>query len=1829
MKSNPVSPGTGRFAFLLTAVLLFGITSTGFATNFVVDKDGSAIDNNIGNGACATAGGGCTLHAAMQEANNAPGGPHTITFSIPVVTLTTSLPVIIKNMTIDGAFGAPRVEIVGNPGAGGFNISAGGGGILPGSGTTIENLVIRNMGSNGISITDGGNQVFNCYIGTDKTGTVAQANNGDGISITSTAAGAFGFPPNLSGVGFNWIGNPGLPATGNLISGNTGVGVNIFAQRTVLNVVAYNKIGTNFTGALAIPNGSHGVAISGDAFANTIGPGNIISGNSNPNSDGINIAGQVRAPNVVTANIIGPSSLLITDLGNKGSGVRIDSTRFDVSMPDAVELGPANIIGYNNEHGVFLTGACDKIRVFGNFIGVAEDPANAGTFLDLGNVMDGIRITTAGHQIGGATVAETNVISANNASGIRLQSTATDIKIVGNIIGRDPSNSINFGNTLDGITIANTGNNIIGGTSSGEGNVIAGNGRNGIKINSSGAGWANLITRNSIFGNKTVSAKGLGIDLEVVADDVDPTDNSNPGQDPNIGYSNNSQNAPVVGTAANVPHYDPATGNTIVKWVIDTSLNAPLTLEFFASNSPGFNTNGEGQRYLGSVTTTTDGVGHAFGTSVITPPSAYDTRGKYITMTATSTDTVPDLPGPATTGLSNNTSEFSNAVQVPNPGSLQFSTGTFTGTEGVATATVTVTRSGGSQGAVSIDYTTANNTAIQPGDYATASGTLNWADGDVASKTFPVTIVNDNIFEGTESLNLSLSNPGGFAALGAPSTAVLNITDNDTQPAISIDDVSHLEGNAGTTSYTFNVTLSNPSSQTVTAQYATADVTANAGSDYALVTGTVTFPPNSTSQPVTVLVNGDVTNEPDETFAVNLTAPANASILDSQGLGTIQNDDPPAISINDVSLNEGNSGNTAFGFTISLSNASAQTVTVNWTTNNGTATTADSDYTSANGVATFLPGSTSQPVTVQVTGDSKFETTETFTVDLSTPANATISDSQGVGTIQNDDALPAISINDVSHNEGNAGTTAYDFVVSLTNPSSQIVTVNYTTNDATATLADNDYATATGTVTFPAGTTTQPLQVLVNGDTNNEPVETFTVDLSTPGNATISDNQGAGTILNDDSLTPTFSVDNVTQSEGNAGTSTYTFTVTLAPAAASQVTVDATTADGTALVADGDYVAKTATLTFPAGVTTQTFVVTVNGDLKFEGNETFAVNLSANTAGTALGGNGSGTINNDDAQPAISINDVAQNEGNAGTTAFNFNVTLSNPSFQTVTVKYATADGTATIANNDYATTSGLVTFPPGSVTQPVTVLVNGDGAIEPNETFSVDLNTPGNASIADAQGIGTIQDDDGATSAFTINDVTQNEGNSGSSSFTFTVTLTPAAASTITIVATAADGTATTADGDYVANTQLLTFPAGTTTQPFTVTVNGDNKFEANETFSVNLSANSAGSTVADATGAGGITNDDLQPAISITDVSLAEGNAGSTPFNFAVTLSNPSAQTVTVDYATADGSATIANSDYGAASGTVTFLPGSVSQPVTVLANGDATAEPNETFVVNLTNPGNAAIADNQGTGTIIDDDSLPGFSVGNVTLNEGNAGITSFDFTVTLSPAAASTLTVQATTADGTATVADGDYAAKTQTLTFPPGTTTQTFSVAVNGDTKFELNDAFSVNLTANSGASVITNATGTGTITNDDGQPTIRIADTSGNEGNAGNTPFTFTVDLSNPSYQTITVDYTTADGTATSLGNDYTPSNGTVTFAPGVVSQPAVIQVKGDIAIEANETFVVNLTNPVNATIAQPQGTGTITNDDFAAAIPTLGGLQLALLALLLGTAALFVMRRS
>lgn len=569
--------------------------------------------------------------------------------------------------------------------------------------------------------------------------------------------------------------------------------------------------------------------------------------------------------------------------------------------------------------------------------------------------------------------------------------------------------------------------------------------------------------------------------------------------------------------------------------------------------------------------------------------------------------------------------------------------------------------------------------------------------------------------------------------------------------------------------------------------------------------------------------------------------------------------------------------------------------------------------------------------------------------------------------------LPTLSISDVSITEGNSGTTGITFNVVLSQASAQTVTVNYATVDGTATRSANDYSAVNGRLTFSPGTTTLPITVLVTGDTLNEANETFTVTLASPVNATLAQTAATATINNDDPL-PTLTIANASGPEGNSGPRDLFFIATLSAASGQTITFNYATADGTATTADGDYLPRDTTVTISPGRTAQGFIVQLGGDITVEPDETFTINLSNPTNAILLTTSAVGTITNDDVPgPGVSIADAAIDEGNSGTKALTFTVTLAAANTQTVTVQYSTQgfaarSDAAAPGGADFVATNGTLTFPPGVTTQTFDVTINGDTVFEDNENFYVNLSNATNANITRAQGSGVINNDGDAPPTISVNDISVNEGDSARTNFVFTVSLSAVSGVYLSVQYSAVNGTANSSD--FFGGGGNLNFLPGTVTQTITVQVIGDTTNEPDETFTVNLTSATSG-TIGKGTGIGTIINDDPLPVLSITDVALTEGNSGNKAFTFNVQLSIPSGRQVTVNYATADGTATAANFDYTAASGTLTFAPGATSRSFVVPVVGDATTEPDETFTVNLSGEANATLARTSATGTIVNDD------------------------------------------------------------------------------------------------------------------------------------------------------------------------------------------------------------------------------------------------------------------
>lgn len=704
------------------------------AATFTVNQTGSQSDATTADGFCdrnVSAGNQneCTLHAAIQQAN-ALAGPHTIKFAAAItkITLTASMPQVTAPVTLDGTNAANvisggRVEVEGSGVNGCFVLSDVTTAVNPtgAKGSTVKNFVIRGCNGDGIDLSGHGYTISGNRIGTnpaaDGNSTAVDANTGAGISLSGTtpvpaavpslASILSTLPQGFAGVtalqaavqsALSVIANPNV-ITGNIVSGNNGNGIWIFGQGTVNTMIIGNIVGLSNNGLSAIPNGrgaggssnKAGIRISGTAYGNFIGPGNIVSGNL---GDGISLdSGAVILPNFVAGNLVGLGSAP-TDVGNAVNGIAVDThpktTGAGANNPTGIAaiIGPANTISDNKSTapssdldvenadtsgGLLVTGASKNIRIFANIFGLATFPAGSTPLgqANFGNAGNGMVITTSDNEV------RNNIILANGRHGIVLRgSSTTNNKLVGNFIGVSVptglSSLVSLGNVGDGIHSTGASGSQIGGPAPSDANIIAANGRNGIALRqgSTSNGWSNLIQRNKIYGNG-FSGTGIGIDLERTLNAADPLDQL---QNPGTNYANFDQHRPAICGTQNDPGACASASGplfsgsaTETAWTITARSNTSLRIEFFANPA-----NGADQVFLGEKLVNTDaagsptGAGCSGGVCSTNIGGSTDSIGMQIVATATDlfpSDVPPtgdQPPNPLTPA--NNTSEFSDPV---------------------------------------------------------------------------------------------------------------------------------------------------------------------------------------------------------------------------------------------------------------------------------------------------------------------------------------------------------------------------------------------------------------------------------------------------------------------------------------------------------------------------------------------------------------------------------------------------------------------------------------------------------------------------------------------------------------------------------------------------------------------------------------------------------------------------------------------------------------------------------------------------------------------------------------------------------------------------------------------------------------------------------------------------------------------------------------------------------------------------------------------------------------------------------------------------------------
>ena len=706
-------------------------------------------------------------------------------------------------------------------------------------------------------------------------------------------------------------------------------------------------------------------------------------------------------------------------------------------------------------------------------------------------------------------------------------------------------------------------------------------------------------------------------------------------------------------------------------------------------------------------------------------------------------------------------------------------------------------------------------------------------------------------------------------------------------PLLSFDEPSVSEGDSGAVELRFTASLAAPLAEAVSIDYRTADTggadSATAGSDYRASSGRLTLDAGAVSASVVVEVLGDELIERDEQLhlvldnpSANVALPGGASSL--RVVGSILNDDHYILRIDAAAIDEGDSGSSTLQFNASLDRPAEQALRVDWRTVAGSAT-ADLDFGAASGSLDFAAGSSTpdEPLSVQILGDTRLEADEGFGFAIDAASFGTLlgGDAAALGnalaTIRNDDQLQ-LSIADAAIDEGDSGSALLSFPLTLSGSADIDIEIDYATADGSATAGDGDFTAVDDTLTIAAGQTSGSIAVAVIGDSRVEPDEQFTLQL---GGATsgvlLVDASASGSIRNDDR--PSLSIADVAQAEGDADGSLQ-FTVQLDQPPLSAISFDWATADsgsGSGFAQAGeDYTASGASgVVIAAGSSSATLSVPVSGDQDVEPNEQFAVSLS-NIVGdvSVLRSAAVGTLQDDDTRH-FSVADASLGEGDAGSAALRFELTLEAAAISAVSVDYRSVElsGAGSVAGlasdgADYSGVSGTATIAAGSRSVAIDVPVHGDLLVEGDETFAFELSNPTavTAAIADGEAVGRIVEDDFVTAS--IDDPSLIEGDAGSQNLTFTVSLSGAAAVDIGFDYASVDALQiprASAGFDYIAVDGSATIPAGQTSASIPVAVLGDTAVEANDRFDLQLSGLPGMVLLPDDRGSATIFDDDL----------------------------------------------------------------------------------------------------------------------------------------------------------------------------------------------------------------------------------------------------------------------------------------------------------------------------------------------------------------------------------
>jgi Calx-beta domain len=1104
---------------------------------------------------------------------------------------------------------------------------------------------------------------------------------------------------------------------------------------------------------------------------------------------------------------------------------------------------------------------------------------------------------------------------------------------------------------------------------------------------------------------------------------------------------------------------------------------------------------------------------------------------------------------------------------------------------------------------VTVNYTTANGTAVQPGDYTLTAGTLTFPQGST-ELTIDVPIVSDTLVENNETFSLLLSAPVGATLLKPKGQGTILDDDAGGKLEFAAPVFAVTEGSQGIVT----VKRADSLAGTVRVNYATSDGSAVAGQDYTARSGILTFTPGVATRTFMVPTVNNLVNKPDNTLLVTLSNPTGGSVIGAQGTAAVSivDNDVSTFSFMTASYTT-REGALATRVYVRRSGTFTNAATVDYVVTGGTATQGSDYALGGSGTLTFPARSVLQSFDFQPIDDNIPEAPETVTLSLTNPVSLDSSIGAQLGTLPTTavtilDNEPTIQFLATTLNVSEPAPTAAAFPTAMlvVRRSSGVgtATVDYTLGGTATPGPGGDYlppgsGSGPWTLTFLPGAIQQVIPLTILPDHLGEPSETIEVTLANAVGAGLGPNTTATVTVLDAQPKVQFALASYTFAEGT-GLKMLTVTRT---SAVEQVTVDYKVTGGTA-TPGARFTLPDGTLTFAPKVLTQQIPVQINQDAIAQGDETVLVTLS-NPVGATVGTRATTVLTITDGvddAPAVFFSPTAYTVSEAVRSAL-VTVKRSGPLTAAASVSYNVTGGTAT-EGFDFSGGHGSVLFLPGQFIKTFPITIIPDTIVEGSETIELTLSSPspGTALGTQQTAVVTITDND-STGIFSFSAPSYSVNEAGTTA-TITVKRVGALSSNVGVHFATSDGTAT-AGSDYTTTSGDLIFGVGKTSMTFQVPITNDTVQEADETILLTLtpSTPTAGelpATIGQGAATLTIVDDDSIGAFSFSAPTFSVGESAGAGV-VTVTRSGAGSGTggpgssVAVHYATSALSA--ANGvNYADTSGDLTFAAGETSKTFAVTVMDDAIHGPDKTVALTLSAPTGGATLGPQSSSVLWVVDEDPGqdpinggtiqFTAPVFTVKEGVPFVT---VTVLRSGPTTAAVKVNYATSNGTAIAGPGlDYTAASGVLTFTAGMTARSFNVPIVNNLVYKADDTFLVTLSNPTGGAVLgPQATAAVSILDNDASVfSFSTATYTTREGILATKVF---VRRAGTVTNAATVDYAVTGGTAT-LGSDYTAGpngtgSGTLTFPARSVLQTFDFVPIDDNLPESPETAVLSLTN--------------------------------------------------